>query len=111
MADDASPNIDSLFAVTTPLGFLVRSTAEYWEFIVTIKHPIMKNRLSDVQETLSRPDEIHLSKTDCQVYLFYREDGSKRWVCAVSRRLNGEGFLITAYRASAVKEGELVWQK
>lgn len=111
MNDDASANTSSLFEVNTPLGFLVRSTAEYWEFIVTIKHPVMQSRLADVQETLIRPDEIRLSKTDSQVYLFYREDGSKRWVCAVSRRLNGEGFLITAYRTSAIKEGELVWQR
>lgn len=111
MKDDASLNTENLFEVETPIGFLVRSTAEYWEFIVTIKHPAMQNRLCDVQETLSRPDEIRLSKTDRQVYLFYRKDGSKRWVCAVSKRLNGEGFLITAYRTSAIKEGELVWQK
>lgn len=111
MNDDASLNTDSLFEVDTPLGFLVRSTAKYWEFIVTIKHPVMKSRLADVQGTLSRPDKIRLSKTDSQVYLFDREDGSKRWVCAVFRRLNGEGFLITAYRTTAIKEEELVWQR
>ncbi|NJP11177.1 MAG: hypothetical protein HC866_18290 [Leptolyngbyaceae cyanobacterium RU_5_1] len=71
----------------------------------------MFNRLIDVQNTLSDPDELRLSKTDSQVYLFYREDGTKRWVCAVARRSNGEGFLITAYRTSAIKEGEVVWQK
>jgi hypothetical protein len=100
-----------MFTVATPLGFSVRTTAEYWEFIVTIKHPVMQNRLADVQKTLSEPDEIRLSKTDAQVYLFYREDGTNRWVCAVTRQLNGEGFLITAYRTSAIKEGERVWQK
>ncbi|NJL40926.1 MAG: hypothetical protein HC840_31970 [Leptolyngbyaceae cyanobacterium RM2_2_4] len=71
----------------------------------------MLSRLVDVQKTLSEPDKIHLSKTDPQVYLFYREDGSKRWVCAIARQMNGDGFLITAYRTSAIKEGELVWQK
>jgi hypothetical protein len=110
MSDDSS-NPETLFEVVTPLGFLVRTTAEYWQFIVTIKHPIMLNRLTDVQNTLSDPDEIRLSKMDSQVYLFYRDDGMKRWVCAVARRLNGEGFLITAYRTSAIKEGDLLWQK
>jgi hypothetical protein len=111
MTDDCSSNSETLFEIVTPLGFSVRTTAEYWQFIVTIKHPIMLKRLTDVQNTLSDPDEIRLSKTDAQVYLFYRDDGARRWVCAVARRLNGEGFLITAYRTSAIKEGDSVWQK
>lgn len=111
MQNDSTSNAEILFEVATPIGFSVRTTTEYWQFIVTIKHPIMLNRLADVQATLSDPDEIRLSKTDAQVYLFYRDDGTKRWVCAVARRLNGEGFLITAYRTSAIKEGDLVWQK
>ncbi len=89
-----SDNAEILFEATTPLGFSVHTTAEYGKFIVTIKHPIMHDRLSDVQTTLSDPDKIHLSKTDPQVYLFYREDGTKRWVCTVARRLNGNGFLL-----------------
>jgi hypothetical protein len=111
MTDDSSSNSETLFEIVTPLGFSVRTTVEYWQFIVTIKHPIMLNRLTDIQNTLSNPDEIRLSKTEPQVCLFYRDDGTKRWVCAVARRLNGEGFLITAYRTSAIKEGESVWQK
>jgi hypothetical protein len=111
MLNDSTSSPEILFEVATPLDFSVRTTTEYWQFIVTIKHPVMLNRLADVQNTLSNPDEIRLSKADSQVYLFYRDDGSKRWVCAVARRLNGEGFLITAYRTSAIKEGELLWQK
>ncbi|MCH9055874.1 envelope fusion protein [Synechococcus sp. PCC 6716] len=111
MTDDFSSHSETLFEIVTPLGFSVRTIAEYWQFIVTINHPILFNRLTDVQNTLSHPDEIRLSKTDAQVYLFYRDDGKRRWVCAVARRLNGEGFLITAYRTSAIKEGDSVWQK
>ncbi|MCT7978506.1 DUF4258 domain-containing protein [Laspinema olomoucense] len=111
MNDDSSSNPEILFEIVTPLGFCVRTTTEYWQFIVTVKHPIMINRLTEVQNTLSDPDEVRLSNTDAQVYLFYRNDGTKRWVCAVTRRLNGEGFLITAYRTSAIKEGEQLWQK
>jgi hypothetical protein len=62
MSDSPSSNSDLLFEAVTPLGFSVRTTTEYWEFIVTIKHPIMLHRHSDVRRTLSDPDEIHLSK-------------------------------------------------
>ena len=30
---------------------------------------------------------------------------------AVAKRLNGEGFLITAYPTDAIKEGEQIWVK
>ncbi|UIE37319.1 DUF4258 domain-containing protein [Leptodesmis sichuanensis] len=111
MQNDSTSSPEILFEVATPIDFSVRTTTEYWQFIVTIKHPAMLDRLVDVQNTLSNPDEIRLSKNDSQVYLFYRDDGTKRWVCAVARRLNGEGFLITAYRTSAIKEGESIWQR
>jgi hypothetical protein len=100
-----------LFEVTTPLGFSVRTTYAYWEFIVTVKHPIMQSRLMEVQETLVQPDEVRLSRTDPQIYLFYRKDGTNRWVCAVTKRLEDSGFLITTYRTSAIKEGDLLWQR
>jgi hypothetical protein len=45
------------------------------------------------------------------VYLFYREDGVRRWVCAVTKQVDEKGFLITAYRTSAIKEGAVLWQR
>lgn len=111
MIEEPSSDEPLLFDVETPLGFRVRTTASYWELITTVKHPVMKGREADIQAVLGKPDEVRLSKTDPQVYLFYRADGEKRWVCAVSRRLNGEGFLITAYRTAAIKEGTVIWHR
>ena len=99
------------FIVETPLGFRVRTTTSYWNIITTIKHPIMKGRETSVKLTLSDPDEIRQSKSDNSVYLFYLLDGDHRWICAVTKKLNGDGFLITAYRTNAIKEGIVVWQK
>jgi hypothetical protein len=102
---------DIFFEIETPLGFRVRTTQDYWTFITTVKHPVMRDRDFDVRETLRNPDEVRLSKRDSQVYLFYRTDGTSRWLCAVARNLNGDGFLITAYRTSAIKEGTRIWPK
>ena len=63
------PN-DIMFEVLTPLGFNVRVTREYWELIVTIKHPVMQGREVDVQNTLQMPDEIRRSRADPNVFLF-----------------------------------------
>jgi hypothetical protein len=100
-----------LFEVETPLGFRVRVTIEYWNVIVTIKHPVMLGHEADIQEVLRNPDEIRLSKKDPGVYLFYKPERIGRWVCAVTKRLDGEGFLITAYPTDAVKEGERIWHR
>jgi hypothetical protein len=110
MTDAPSPN-ELLFEVLTPLGFHVRVTRAYWELIVTIKHPVMVGRDNDVKDALQNPSEIRQSKSDPAVYLFYKPERIGRWVCAVSKRLNGEGFLITAYPTDAIKEGELVWPR
>jgi hypothetical protein len=106
------PEADELlFEAMTPLGFWVRVSRAYWEIIVTIKHPAMAGREQEVKETLQNPSEIRLSRSDSAVHLFYRSERSGRWVCAVARRLDGEGFLITAYPTDAVKEGKRIWPK
>ncbi len=106
-----SPITDLLFEVQTPLGFQVRATRSYWETIICIKHPVMAGRELEVKATLEKPEEIRQSRIDSEVYLFYRSEQEKRWVCAVTKRLNEEGFLITAYPTDAIKEGTIVWPK
>lgn len=95
----------------TPLGFRVRVTRAYWDVIITIKHPVMAGRETDVKETLTNPEEVRLSRSDSNVYLFYRTEQVGRWVCAVSKRLAEEGYLITAYPTDAVKEGVRIWPR
>src|SRR5687767_3634453 len=97
---------ESFFEVATPLGFSVRVSLAHWETITKIKHPVMAGREELVQQVLTSPDEVRLSRIDESVYLFYKLEREKRWVCAVAKRLNGEGFLITAYPTDAIKEGE-----
>ncbi len=99
------------FDVLTPLGFRVRVTRRYWDFIVSIKHPVMTGRKAQVEEALRNSDEIRSSKGDSQVFLFYKSEGARRWVCAVAKRLNEDGFLITAYPTDAIKEGQTIWHR
>lgn len=106
MPDDAI-----LFTASTPLGFQVRVTRAYWEIIITVKHPVMEGRGEDVKKTLEAPDEIRQSKSDESVYLFYKTERERRWICAVTKRTDNEGFLITTYPTDAIKEGVQVWHK
>ena len=100
---------EMLFEVFTPLGFNVRVSRAYWEVIVTIKHPVMAGCESAVRDALAHPEEVRMSRSDDAVYLFYGKQDQHRWVCAVAKRLNGEGFLITAYPTDAIKEGVRIW--
>jgi hypothetical protein len=70
----------------------------------------MSGRQRDIQETLENPGEIRRSRKDPNVYLFYRVKRPKRWLCAVVKRLEGEGFLVMAYVTDAIKIGESVWR-
>jgi hypothetical protein len=110
MEDNANKG-DLFFEVMTPLGFRVRVSHSCWKLIVTVKHPVMAGRESDVKEVLEKPNEIRLSRSDKKVYLFYSLESKGRWVCVVTKRLNGEGFLITTYLTDAIKEGVRIWPK
>lgn len=69
----------------------------------------MAGREAEVRETLEKPEEIRRSRSDEDVYLFYRTRHPGRWVCAVARQEDGSGFLITKYPTDAIKEGERIW--
>jgi hypothetical protein len=99
-----------MFEIPTPLGFTVRTSESYWRKLI-VKHPDMAELCDLVQETLRDPDEIRSSSHDVNILLFYRSHRENRWVVAVARKLNGDGFLITAYQTDAIKEGESIWHK
>jgi hypothetical protein len=98
----------SAFDVLTPLGFRVHCTQEWWEYISTIKHPVLKDRLEDIVATLVSPSEVRQSTKDPSVLLYYRPV-APRLLCAVIRAEGDNGFLITAYPADSIKRGEIVW--
>ncbi|MCD4799708.1 MAG: hypothetical protein K8R19_11970 [Methanosarcinales archaeon] len=105
------PN-DLIFEVTTPLGFKVTTSKNYWEYITTVKHPIVRGMESDVIGTLENPDSIRQSNTDENVHMFYREikyHNKNYHMCVVTN--NSKGFIITAYITDRIKEGVQIWKK
>jgi hypothetical protein len=93
------------------LDFVVRVTRPRWQLIAAIKHPVMAGREAEVKIALEAPEEIRQSRKDRSVFLFYRAERAKRWICAVVKREDSEGFLITAYLTGAIKEGARVWPR
>lgn len=99
-----------LFEIATPLGFVVRCSRDYWEFLVSQKHPVLDGRERDIERVLAEPQEVRRSRKDTDVYLFYRRSDNY-WLCAVARREGEAGFLITAYLTDTMKIGVTVWTK
>jgi hypothetical protein len=100
-----------LFKIKTPLGFSVRCSKSYWEFIVNQKHPSLIGKEEEIKLVLSDPDEVRTSKKNHGVKLFYRGE-KPRWLCAVVKNEDDEnGFLITAYLTDSIKAGEKLWIK
>jgi len=78
--------------------------------VVSTKHPRMRDKEQDVRQAIEKPDEIRRSRTDPEVYLYYRKSDTLH-TCAVVKHLNREGFLVTAYLTDAVKIGEVIWTR
>ncbi len=91
------------------MGVKVACSREYWEYIISVKHPVMKGKEAVVAKTLQDPDEIRRSRIDPDVYLYYKR--FERLFCSVARHEGTDGFLITAYPTDNVKEGEVIWTK
>jgi hypothetical protein len=96
--------MEPLFSVGTPLGIEIRCQRAYWDLVILLKHEILKGREAEICQTLAQPEEIRRSRRDPDVYLFYRRH-TDRWLCAVVRKQDGSGFLITAYPTNAIKAG------
>lgn len=102
---------DIYFQVQTPLGVTIRTTKDYWEIIVSTKHPSVKRFESEVGKTLVNPDQIRRSKQDQKVCLYYKSIG-KLFMCIVVDHINDkEGYIITAYLTDRIKEGEQIYVK
>jgi len=102
-------NTEIYFEITTPLRIKIRTTKQYWDYLINIKHQVMKGKEKIVKEVLFNPDEIRKSRTDEDMFLYYKK--IDKLYCVVTKHEGGEGFLTTAYPTDKVKEGEVIWIK
>ncbi len=93
----------------SPLNVVVRTTTGYWGYLVTKKHPVMRGKEDIVKAVLQSPDEIRRSKTDKDVFLYYKQ--FDKLYCVVAKHIGKKGHLITAYPTDKVKEGDSIWTK
>lgn len=100
------------FEVEIPLNTPISVSERYWNYITTVKHPYMRDKEESVVEILKDPEIIRQSRTDENVYLFYRQimyDGKQYHACVVVN--SAEGFVITTYITHRIKEGREIWRR
>ena len=98
------------FEVNSYMGKMIRTTQSHWDLISKLKHPEIEGKEAEVKQCLSNPLEIRKSSEDPDVYLYYASYMTY-YICVVTRHLNGDGFIITAYITDKIKEGETVWKR
>lgn len=98
------------FAVHSKLNRVIRTTDNYWNKIVTLKHPVMEGKEKEVKQTIADPDIVKESERDANVCLYYIRY-AKRYICVVARHENGTGFIISCYPVDKVKEGKILYEK
>ncbi len=79
------------------------------------EHPEMKSQLSKIKETLENPDEIRESLCVKSVWLFYKfylkTPVTNKYMLVVTKILNKDGFVITAFFTDKIKKDEIIWKK
>ncbi|MBI4653096.1 DUF4258 domain-containing protein [Candidatus Kuenenbacteria bacterium] len=103
--------ISQIYEVISVLKKKIRTSENYWQYISETKHPDLKNRLKDVLESLNKADEVW-QNPEVKNFYFYYQKINKHWICVITRHLNGDGFIVTAYLTSKSKrKGKKIWQK
>ncbi len=80
-----------------------------------LEHEEMAGMGNEIERALQAPAEVHVSRSDENVKLFYEFCAETRvggkWLCLVVKYLPDDAFVVTAYLTDTIKAGETVWPK
>lgn len=93
--------MDSVLEVTDKTGKKIRLTKRQWTHIRE-DHPEVED-FEEIEETLRKPDKI-IENDLAYYYKYYKhKKSSQRYLLVLVNYLNGEGFVVTAYRLPSIK--------
>ena len=97
---------NTIFEVTDKTGRKIHLKKEGWKHITSTSslHAYMANHLEEIKETLIKPDKITKSSNSeykVNYFKYYKERA--RYLKAVVKYLNGNGFVIAAYFTKNIK--------
>lgn len=100
-----------IFETSDKLGRKIKFTSER-KLHIQLRHAEIEE-FELFKETLESPAAIKASFYEESVLIYYKEINSKgyKFLAVVIKVLNGDGFILTAYKTNYVKEGRLLWKK
>jgi hypothetical protein len=96
----------NIFEIRSQLDKHIRLTKTQWEHI-TLKHKELHGQESKIRLTLQDPDFVLYSQSDGnhQYHRLFKETPvSEKHLLVIVKHLNGEGFVITAFFLSKIRE-------
>lgn len=97
---------DFVFEIIDKTKREIRLTKRQWRHINN-RHPIITNYIEELKETLKNPDAIKNSKTDENVYFYYKYfkylKSPDRYILLIVKYLNSHGFIISTFFEKYIK--------
>ncbi|MDA0771941.1 MAG: DUF4258 domain-containing protein [Cyanobacteria bacterium] len=109
MSLDETELPEAMFEVEAYLSCRVRMTKEQWWKIQT-KHVKLIGKIDKLVECIKKPEIIRKSIYIDNSFLCYIKEG-QYWLVVIFKKLNGIGFVKTAYITDKIKEGKEIWRK
>ena len=79
---------------------------ERWNHI-NQDHPEMANYIEEIKETLQKPDKTITFSFDKNIKYYYKYlkniSSSAKYLLAIVKYLNGEGYIVTSYFVRRIK--------
>jgi hypothetical protein len=91
-----------ILVVETKLKTRVVLSEERWNHIIS-RHPAVMGRISEIEQTLARPDVIIFNG---EAYIYQRKYETYLTIVLDKKQT----FIITAFLAENIKQGETVWK-
>ena len=106
------PDSKNIIEVRSVMDKTIRTTPEYFNRIRTVKHPELNESnesIGTVLQAFIHATEVRHAEQDIFLYHYKMNDHT---LVAVARHLNGDGFLVTAYKTTKQKrKGIIVWPR
>ena len=100
----------NIFEIIDKLKRKIKFTHERKEHIL-VRHPEVTEFVL-FEKILLDPDLIRTSLYDEKVLLYYTDVSKEyKYLVLVVKTLDGEGFILTAYKTNIIKEGKERWKK
>jgi len=99
--------------IKSVLGVKIKIINVGWDHVVT-KHPELAKSFNELVLTLQKASQVYTGKIDPRIYLYYlkvQSDQKNKYLCAVCKHYNGQGFLITAYYTYKLQGKKIIWPK